>query len=207
MEKPTLRLFIAAAFVAALTGCPGPQPGNDTGTPPPPDSGIPDDSGSDPGDAGVDAHVPPGDSGADTGTIPSTCDDVEYVGIECNLPDGMDYDMSAFSCASFINNDLWLSDAPGSSPQGVISEMRGGRLIVGFPFTRDNAGVNMPPGMVLEYTCGNEGHCWLNWFNPDSRYSHCRVSFSTDCGDATVECWMPGSSDPETSYAAYVGPA
>jgi hypothetical protein len=60
MEK--LRLFIAAAFMAALTGCPtpNPMPDSDTGTPPG-DSGMPEvDSGTDPVDAGVDAYVPPG---------------------------------------------------------------------------------------------------------------------------------------------------
>ena len=47
MEMPSLRLFIAAALMAALTGCPGPMPGNDTGVPPS-DSGMPEDDGGPP---------------------------------------------------------------------------------------------------------------------------------------------------------------
>jgi hypothetical protein len=82
MEK--LRLFIAAAFMAALTGCPtpNPMPDSDTGTPPG-DSGMPEvDSGTDPVDAGVDAYVPPGeDGGVDSGTVADVCEDVDYVGL------------------------------------------------------------------------------------------------------------------------------
>ncbi|MCK9361896.1 hypothetical protein M0Q28_06800 [Patescibacteria group bacterium] len=208
MEKPTLRLFLAAAFVAALTGCPGPQPGHDTGTPPP-DSGTPDDGGSDPVDAGTDAYVPPGDGGTDSGVIPSTCDDVEYVGTECNLPEGMAYNRDGFICASFINNDLWVCDTC-STPEreGTIED--GGILYSFLRFARANTGMYMPAETSMNFTCGPEGRCWLNWFNPVSNYSHCRVTFNAagggaGCDMATTECWMPGSATPVTSSAIYIG--
>jgi hypothetical protein len=209
MEKPTLRLFLAAAFVAALTGCPGPQPGHDTGTPPP-DSGLPDDGGSDPVDAGVDAYVPPGDGGADTGVIPSMCEDVEYVGTECNLPEGMAYNRDGFICESFINGDLWVSDAVGATPQATQYREADGQFLATFEFVTTNEGMSMPAGSSPEFTCGPEGRCWLNWFNPDSNYSHCRVTFQSasggaGCDMAMVECWMPGSAAQITSSAIYIG--
>jgi hypothetical protein len=200
MEK--LRFFLAAAFMAALTGCPtpNPMPDSDTGTLPG-DSGMPVDSGTDP----VDAYVPPGeDGGVDSGTIPNVCEDVDYVGIECNLPFGMEYNRDGFICESFINGDLWVSDAPFAMPNGTAYREVDGQFLAQLSFVNANRGLLMPAASAEEFTCGPEGRCWLNWFNPDSNYSHCRVSFSVDCGDATVECWMPGSSDPETSYAAYV---
>jgi hypothetical protein len=206
MEK--LRLFIAAAFMAALTGCPtpNPMPDSDTGTPPG-DSGMPEvDSGTDPVDAGVDAYVPPGeDGGVDSGTVADVCEDVDYVGYECNLPFGMTYNRDGFICESFINGDLWLSDAVGATPRGTAYREVGGQFLALLPFVNANSGLLMPAAATEEFTCGPEGRCWLNWFNPDSNYSHCRVSFTADCGDATTECWMPGSSDPITSYATYVG--
>lgn len=205
MEK--LRLFIAAAFMAALTGCPtpNPMPDSDTGTPPG-DSGMPDiDSGTDPSDAGVDAFVPPGDGGEDTGVIPSVCEDVDYVGIECNLPRGMSYNRDGFICATAINNDLWITDTVGADPGREFSRDEGGVLYAYLAFARANTGLYMPSGTTMEFTCGPEGRCWLNWFNPDSNYSHCRVTFNSDCSTATTECWPPDLTTSVVSLASYVG--
>jgi len=210
MEK--LRLFIAAAFMAALTGCPtpNPMPDSDTGTPTG-DSGMPDvDSGTDLVDAGIDAYVPPGeDGGVDSGTIPNVCEDVDYVGLECNLPFGMEYNRDGFICADAINNDLWVCDTC-SSPERELTHEEGGILYSFLRFARANTGMYMPAGTAMEFTCGPEGRCWLNWLNPDSSYSHCRVSFQSasggmGCDMATTECWMPGSATPVVSTAAYVG--
>ncbi len=59
----------AAAFLCLvmLTGCPGPMPMPDTGTPPDPDSGMPpdEDAGTDPPDTGT----PPLDGGTDAGMV------------------------------------------------------------------------------------------------------------------------------------------
>jgi len=206
MEK---RLFIAAAFVAAfVTGCPVPNPPPDTdGGPPPGDTGMPDiDSGDPVVDAGVDAYVPPGDGGTDAGVIPNVCEDPEYVGLECNLPFGMVYTRTEFTCADYINYDDWLNDEAGATPGIVDTREAGGVLYAHIWFAFRNSGMVMPDSS-MEFTCGPEGRCWLNWFNPDSRYSHCRVSFSADCFDATTECWRPGSTDPVTSYAVYIGPS
>ncbi|QQR61101.1 hypothetical protein IPH19_01380 [Candidatus Uhrbacteria bacterium] len=206
MEK--LRFFLAAAFMAALTGCPtpNPMPDSDTGTLPTGDSGPDVDSGTDP----VDAYVPPGeDGGVDSGTIPNVCEDVDYVGIECNLPFGMEYNRDGFICADAINNDLWVCDTC-SSPERELTHEEGGILYSFLRFARANTGMYMPAGTAMEFTCGPEGRCWLNWLNPDSSYSHCRVSFQSasggmGCDMATTECWMPGSATPVVSTAAYVG--
>ncbi|MCE9586661.1 hypothetical protein K8R04_05140 [Candidatus Uhrbacteria bacterium] len=208
MEKQ-LRLFIAAAFMAALTGCPttpNPPVDSDTGTPPG-DSGMPDlDSGTDPVDAGVDANIPPGDGGGtDTGTLPSVCEDPEFVGLMCNLPTGMAYNRDGFICASFINNDQWITDVVGSVPEREYTREEGGVLYAFLAFARANTGLYMPTSTIMEFTCGNEGRCWLNWANPVSNYSHCRVSFLPDCSVATTECWAPDLTDPVVSQAYYVG--
>ncbi len=201
MEK--LRFFYAAAFVAALTGCPGPLP------PDMPDSHVdPGDTGPDMHDAyvdpmvdaGVDAYVPPDPDGG-----MSTCSDPEFIGVECNLPMGMTYDVSTFACAVAIDNDLWMSDAVGATPQRVGSRTEGGLLLVDFPFTVDNSGMNMPVGRIGSFTCGNMGKCWLNWGNPDSHYSHCSATFTTDCSEVTLDCYMPGISTPDTNHAYYAG--
>lgn len=212
MEK--LRLFFAAAFVAALmSGCSGPNPPPDTDSGPlPGDSGLPDvDGGVDPMvDSGVDANVPPGeDGGMDAGTITNACEDVEYIGAECNLPQGMIYTRSEFICGSYINNDLWLNDEVGAVPSREFSREESGVLYAELNFAFGNDGMVMPDGSVVGFTCGPEGRCWINWFNPDSNYSHCRVSFQSasggaGCDMATTECWLPGSTAPVTSYAIYI---
>lgn len=204
MEK--LRLFIAAAFMAALTGCPAPtNPMSDTGVIP--DSGMPDDDGgTDPVDAGVDAYVPPGDSGTDedAGDIPSVCEDPEFVGLMCNLPSGMTY-RNEFTCGSFINNDQWVTDEVGATPGREFSHVDAGVLYARLSFAFSNAGMVMRTDVPMEFTCGNDGRCYMNCTNESSNYSCCHVSFLPDCSVATTECTPPGSTSPIISQAFYVG--
>ena len=205
--KSVLFFFLAAAFTAGLTGCPGPGPDRDMNVQPG-DAGPDSDGNVDLPDAGPpDEGVPPDggtDMGADAGPLPSPCDDPEYVGTECNLPEGMAYNMDAFTCAGAIDSDLWQADG-ASEPSSVSTTLFEGRLygnleaIVG-----RNGGIVGTP--LLSFTCGNENRCWFNWYNMSSNYSKCRISFSGDCSHATVECWLPGSATPIPSGADYAGP-
>jgi len=193
---------------ALMSGCSGPNPPPDTDSGPlPGDSGLPDvDGGVDPMvDSGVDANVPPGeDASTDAGTLPSVCDDPEFVGTMCNLPAGMAYTRSEFICGAFINHDLWITYLVGARPGRVDTREESGVLYAHLGFAFWNGGMVMSD-TAAEFTCGPEGRCWINWGNPDSNYSHCRVSFTPDCMDATIECWPPGSLTPVTSYALYFG--
>jgi hypothetical protein len=213
MEK---RLFIAAAFLAAfVTGCPGPDQGIDVG--PLPDTGMPVDAGPDLVDAWVDpmvdAYVPMDGGMPDTGLL-DECRNPDYVGLACNLPPGMVYTRTDFICADRINWDDWLGDEVGATPGRVSSREAAGAIYSYLgSIPNGNTGLLMPAtGDGIEWTCGPEGRCWLNWFNPDSNYSHCRVTFTNGsdapgCDVAMTECWLPGSSDPVTNYAVYIGPS
>ncbi len=200
--------FLAAAFLAVLTGCPVTPSDRDQGINPPGDAG-PDSDGNIDVDGGTpDEGVLP-DSGMDTGTDagPNVCADPEYVGNECNLPEGVVYSRDAFLCASALDWDQWISDEVGATPARVSSYEEGGVLYLSLSFASGNSGATRPIGTTAWLTCGPEGACWYNNANMSSNYGRCRVSFPADCSTATIECLLPGTSVPIVNHAVYVGPA
>lgn len=211
--KSAMYFFLVAVLTAVLTGCPGPGPERDMNVNPG-DAGPDSDGNVDAPDAGPDSEVLP-DGGTDMGTDagPNMCLDPEYVANECNLPQGMVYSRDGFLCADAIDFDLWITDAVSATTTEVTSREESGVLYSRLGFAFDNGGMVMPAGVTAKFTCGNDGLCRLNWYNPDSNYSHCRVQFwnaamdAPGCDIAQTECWRPRSSVPVSSLAFYVGPA
>ncbi len=203
-----LCFFFAIAIMAVLTGCPGPEVQH-------PDMGMPGDAGpdsdgnSDVPDAGPDSEVLPDggtdDLGQDGGTV-DPCADPEYVGTECNLPEGVVYSRDSFLCATMIDYDSWLREGASTSGR-ITSHEDGGVLYSTVSFATYNPDMLSLSTGFSYFTCGPDGACWFNWKNPASHSSHCKVSFATDCSTATIECWLPGASSSTITHAYYVGPA
>ena len=210
--KSAMYFFLVAVLTAVLTGCPGPGPERDMNVNPG-DAGPDSDGNVDVPDAGPDSEVLP-DGGTDMGTDagPNMCLDPEYVANECNLPQGMAYSRTEFLCADAIDFDRWITDEVGATPGRVTSSEVSGVLYSGLDFAFSNPSMVMPAG-AIKFTCGNDGMCRLNWYNPDSNYSRCSVRFwnaamdAPGCDIAETECWLPGpSSVPVSSFAVYLGP-
>lgn len=221
------KVFIAASFVAAfLTGCPGPNPPSELDGGPLPgdasrDTGNPDIDGGALEDAGVpedgnviaDASIPCGDHefcpvgmGCDPDrlrcvTLDELCQP-DYLGWPCALPRDMVYNAAEFTCEEAINSDLWGTTGGGTIDVG-ISNLRG-QIVAGLSFALGNANFPNSPGNF--FVCGNEGKCWMNWYNSSSTRPRCTVSFSTDCIEATVLCYRPGDTMPAMSRSYYAGP-